>query len=290
MFDVIYRFDPDRARVNQQPADAAQALRRLEEGNRDFASILSNGPNTPPSGSQILYIDPDDVGIGEEGRAPRQQPFAAVLGCSDARVPTELVFNQACNQLFVVRVAGTVICQEVLGSFDYAIQHLGGGLQLLVALGHSQCGAVSAAVDAFLRPVDYLKVASSHPLRSVVNSLFPAVSSAAAALARCHGEGVTRLPGYRAALIETAVNFNAALAAIVLRQEFPEACANGLRVVFGVYDLVTRRVGVRLADPAPGDREVHLIEPPTEPEAARRLGELVANSDYIQGLLAGLGR
>ncbi len=285
MFDIIYRFDPTHGAVAPPPTTADEAQRRLEEGNREYAAILG-GPNAVPSGSRILYFDLDDIGIGTAGAAPRQQPFAAVLGCADARVPTELVFNQACNELFVVRVAGNVLGQEGLGSFDYAVQHLHAGLRLLVVLGHSQCGAVTAAADVFLRPVDYMEIASSHPLRSVVNSLFPAVCGAAAALSRVWGEEVTRRPGYRAALIETAVTFNAALTAIALRQELVDGTDNNLRVVFGVYDLATRRVGVPLADRGAEDESL-LSQAPRGQEESRRLGAQVAGSAHIQRLLTG---
>jgi carbonic anhydrase len=98
-------------------------------------------------------------------------------------VPIELVFDQACNDLFVVRVAGNVLGQEQLGSVGYAMDHLGQHLKLLVALGHSRCGAVTAAVDAFLRPTEYLGLLSNHYVRAIVNSLLPAVRGAAAALA-----------------------------------------------------------------------------------------------------------
>ena len=75
-----------------------------------------------------------------------------MLGCSDARVPIELIFNEGPNDLFVVRVAGNGLGGEVFGSLSYAVEHLGGSLKLVVVLGHSGCGAVSAAVDAVLNP------------------------------------------------------------------------------------------------------------------------------------------
>ena len=78
----------------------------------------------------------------------------AVLGCSDARVPIELIFKEGPNDLFVVRVAGNGLGSEVLGSLKYAVEHLGGSLRIIVVLGHSGCGAVSEAVDAFLEPPD----------------------------------------------------------------------------------------------------------------------------------------
>jgi carbonic anhydrase len=289
MFDIIYRFDPSQP-AGRVPADADEARGLLEEGNREFSSILGGPTDAAPSGSRVFLVDLDDIGIGAGGSAPRQQPFAVVLGCSDARVPTELIFNRACNELFVVRVAGNVLGAEGLGSIDYAVANLRAGLKLLVVLGHSQCGAVTAAVDAFLRPAEYLALASSHPLRAVVNSLFPAVRGAAAALSYVCGEGVERQPGYRAALIEAAVPLNAALQAAVLQDDFATPSGGALRAAFGVYDLVTRRVGVPLEDPTTVDREVHLLEPPRDLEGFRRLGLQVAGSDYVRRRLTGAAR
>ena len=154
------------------------------------------------------------------GKVPRQQPYAVVLGCSDARVPVELLFNRAANELFVVRVAGNVLGQEQLGSIDYAVQHLGKSLKLLVVLGHSQCGAVTAAVDAFLKPSNYLAFSQDHHQRVIINSLFPAVRGAVTTLTHVWGPNCEQLPGYRAVLIETSVVLNAALTASILHQEF----------------------------------------------------------------------
>ena len=85
-----------------------------------------------------------------ENRGPKQRPFAAVLGCSDARVPIELIFNEGPNDLFVIRVAGNGLGSEVLGSLKYAVEHLGGSMKIVAVLGHSGCGAVSSAVDVYL--------------------------------------------------------------------------------------------------------------------------------------------
>src|SRR5438128_85272 len=217
--DIIYRYDPRNPLGSSPPANAGAACRVLEDGNREFAGLLdsfiaSNAPCT-----RIVPFDPRDLGMADtHGTAPQQRPFAVVLGCSDARVPTELVFNQACNSLFVVRVAGNVLGSECLGSIDYALEHLGESVKVLVVLGHSGCGAVTAAVDAFLLPGRYLDVAPSHPLRAVVDRLFLPVRAAARALEVAWGSGVASRPGYRLALIEAAVTLNAALTAATLRQ------------------------------------------------------------------------
>jgi carbonic anhydrase len=216
---------------------------------------------------------------------PRQEPFAVVLGCSDARVPIELVFDQACNDLFVVRVAGNVLGQEQLGSIGYAMDHLGQHLKLLVALGHSRCGAVTAAVDAFLRPTEYLGLLSNHHVRAIVNSLLPAVRGAAAALAVQWGEGVAGQRGYRAALIECAVVLNAALTASILRAEFDDPGAP--EVLFGVYDLGTRRVQVPLAPPPDGALDVCLVGAPTSRDEFRQLAIRVVGSPLVGRLLSG---
>src|SRR5262249_34668879 len=129
------------------------------------------------------------------------------------------------------------------GSIDYAAQNLGQHLKLLVVLGHSHCGAVTAAADAFLKPADYLGLSSSHHIRAIVNSLFPPLRGAAAALVLHWGEGVTKPTAYRAARTELAVRITAALKSTSLQEEFADD-ARDRRVVFGVYDLATRRVNV----------------------------------------------
>jgi carbonic anhydrase len=279
MFDLIYRFDPRQGGVRQAPADAEEARRRLAEGNQAYSSILSK-----PSGSLVIACDPQDIGVAVEGGAPRQQPFAVVVGCSDARVPIELIFDRACNELFVVRVAGNILGQEGLGSIDYAVENLGASLRLIVVLGHTHCGAVTAAADAFLRPAEYLSVAPSHTLRAVVNNLFPAVQAAAVSLSGVCGDGVKKAPGYRETLIETAIVFNAALTAAMLHQEFGGERGKGRRTVFGVFDLATRQVGAPL-DAASPERTPGLVEPPIGPEACRAFAAQVVRSGYIQRVL-----
>jgi carbonic anhydrase len=160
--EIIYRHDADEADARPRPRDALEAHARLDAGNREFAALfegLSDGAGTE---RHIIPVDPRDLGLlaSERGSAPAQRPFAAVLGCSDARVPIELIFNEGPNDLFVVRVAGNGLGSEVLGSLRYAIDHLGGSLKLVVVLGHSGCGAVSAAVDVFLNPHTYLALAT----------------------------------------------------------------------------------------------------------------------------------
>ena len=112
-----------------------------------------------------------------------------MLGCSDARVPIELIFNEGPNDLFVVRVAGNGLGGEVLGSLKYAVEHLGGSLKLIVVLGHSGCGAVSAAVDVFLKPEAYLDARGQAHLRGILDRLLVVVHAAAKRMAAVHGTG-----------------------------------------------------------------------------------------------------
>ena len=122
-------------------------------------------------------------GLEPDGQAiPQQRPFAAVIGCSDARVPIELVFNEGPNDLFVIRVAGNGLGGDVLGSLKYAVEHLSGSLRLVVILAHSGCGALTAAVDVFLEPAAYLALATQHALRNILDRQLIVVQACAKTL------------------------------------------------------------------------------------------------------------
>jgi carbonic anhydrase len=285
MFDIIYRFDPSRRQSRRLPTNADEARRTLEQGSEEFASLGAGAAGEGCDTSRVIYFNLADVGVDPQQDVPKQEPFAAVLGCSDARVPMELVFDRACNELFVVRVAGNVLGREELGSLDYAVEYLGESLKLLVVLGHSRCGAVTAAVDTYLRPGDYLGLASNHPLRAIVDSIFPAVRGADRILSEVWGEDVRLRPGYRSALVETAIVVNAALTASALREEFTAEGRPHPAVVYGVYDLALRRVHVPLegeAAPAPPAR---LAEPPRTLDDFRELGRQVATSAHLRKIL-----
>lgn len=124
--------DPKPSPEEPFPKDAKEALRRLIAGNKRFVTEQPEHGRTSKEWRKEL--------------AGGQQPFAAILGCSDSRVIPELVFDQGLGDLFVVRVAGNVIATDVLGSLQYAGYHL--KVPLLVVLGHEGCGAVAAALDA----------------------------------------------------------------------------------------------------------------------------------------------
>jgi carbonic anhydrase len=200
-------------------SNAAQV--RLNDGNQAFAALLAGMTDENGRVQNIVSVDPRDLGLlADDPALPKQRPFAAILGCSDARVPVELIFNEGPNDLFVVRVAGNGLGPEVLGSLKYAVEHLGGSLKLIVVLGHSGCGALTAAVDVFLNPTDYLSLTTKHPLRSILDGLLVVVQASAKKIQEAFGPDVSHHPGYRQALIEASIVTNSALAAYSLQQEF----------------------------------------------------------------------
>ena len=154
-----------------------EARRELETGNLRYARWVDHCTQARTSGgdppSYVVPCTATDLGIlSVEGTAVKQAPFAILLGCSDARVPAEMIFGQLRNNLFVVRVAGNVLSEEHQGSIEYALHHLAESIRIIVVLGHTNCGAVSAAVDTYLNPWAYLTTAPSPALRSIVDRLF----------------------------------------------------------------------------------------------------------------------
>jgi carbonic anhydrase len=135
---------------------ALEALQRLREGNLRFASSESS----------------HDTRSGRERRnelAAGQEPFAAILGCSDSRVPVEIVFDQGLGDLFVIRVAGNVVAPSQIGSVEFAAERF--GLRLVVVLGHSRCGAIQATLEQLQRPREN----QSRNLTSIVDRIRPAI-------------------------------------------------------------------------------------------------------------------
>jgi carbonic anhydrase len=283
--DYIYRFDPKNPSTKSPPADAAVARRNLEDGNRTFARWMAScQASTLGPGTQPLYVvqcNGLEVGMARrEGGIPKQTPFAVVVGCSDARVPTEMIFGQGFNDLFVIRVAGNVLGDVCLGSIDFAVEALSESVKLLVVLGHSGCGAVSGAVDAYLRPLKFWSRSTSPALRTILQKLFVAVRESANAFTEVWGRDAREAPGYRDALIETAVALNAAQSAFALRQEVELAGRWEIEVLYGVYNLFNHQVSMP-NDPLapPTDENVNLAHAPSNPREfhalAVRMAELL---------------
>ena len=282
--DIIYRYEANETSSRVLPTDSDTALRRLNSGNSDFAALLDHVKSE--SGiQQIIPVDPRDLGLDSDvAGTPKQRPFAAVLGCSDARVPIELIFNEGPNDLFVIRVAGNGLGLEVLGSLKYAVDHLGGTLKLIVVLGHSGCGALTAAVDMFLNPGDYVAIAAKHSIRSILDRSLIVVQASANKLVSAFGASVTRNPGYRQALIEASIVTNAALSAYSVQQEFITHDLPELQAVYGVYVLETREVWA----PRSGDiKGIGLAPPPRDLAGFADLADAVVRSERIASYISG---
>ncbi len=269
--DYIYRFDPQNPSAKPSPPDAEAARRQLEDGNRMFsrwmASCRSSDLTKGDEPRYVVACNGLEVGmVRREGGMPKQSPFAVVVGCSDARVPTEMIFGQGFNDLFVIRVAGNVLGDVCLGSIDFAVNALSESVKVVVMLGHSGCGAVTGAVDAYLRPMKFWSRATSRTLRSILHKIFVAVRESANGLKEVWGPDARDMPGYREALIETAVCLNAAQAAFDLRQEIEQAGRWEIEVLYAVYSLHNHQVMMPV-DPAapPSDENVRLAYAPTNP-------------------------
>jgi carbonic anhydrase len=283
--ELVYRYGSPHAHTRQQPPDAASARARLNGGNRAFAALLDHFDETGGPARSIVDLDPRDVGLDAGGHhAPAQHPFAAILGCSDARAPIELLFGEGPNELFVVRGAGNGLGADSLGSLSYAVDNLGESLRLIVVLGHSGCGALTAAVDALLEPNRYLSMASDFALRSIVDRSLPVVDASARHLAQAYGVDAATSAGYRRALIETSIAANAALAAHWARRYFRRAEARGVQAAYGVYLLETREIW---SPPFGPGSTSGLGEPPKDAAGLADLSTAMVRSDRIAQLLEG---
>lgn len=194
--------------------DAITALQRLREGNHRFVNNLSS---TEPLSTHTRRAE----------LATYQEPFAIILGCSDSRVPAELVFDQGLGDLFVIRVAGNIVAPSQIGSVEFAVSRF--GTRLVVVLGHSQCGAILATLDVLTHGND----SSSKNIRSIVDRVKPSV------------EGLlhTELKHNHDALVNEAVRANVRASANQLRHgsEIIERLVetDGLLVVGAEYSLDT---------------------------------------------------
>ncbi len=245
--DVIYRYDPFAPLTARQIPDAKAALDALVQGNDRFKDVVHRMQERTMGGGAgdpiIIPMSPMTSGLPlYPGAMPVQAPFAVVLGCSDARVPTEAVFDQSFNDLFVLRIAGNVLGSECMGSLHYAIRNLKESLKLIVVLGHSKCGAVTAAVDTHLSPDAYVNIACTFPLRSLVDQIQIAVRGASHALEKYVGVAMPNKTMYRSLLVGITAYVNAAVSALELQRELRLYDDNGPQVVFGVYDFESLRV------------------------------------------------
>lgn len=136
--------------------DARQALETLKEGNRRFVAGMRHGSAKADAARRIEIAD-------------EQEPFAIILGCSDSRVPAEIIFQQGLGDLFVIRVAGNIVAPSQVGSVEFAATRF--GTRLVVVLGHTRCGAVQATLEESLKP----RESQSRNLMSIVDRIRPSV-------------------------------------------------------------------------------------------------------------------
>jgi carbonic anhydrase len=179
------------------------ALRQLIDGNRRFAE-----------GRLTSFAE--DLEILKAKTVEKQEPFAAVLSCADSRVPVELIFDQSIGHVFVTRVAGNIATSAIIASLEYGVAVL--GTKAIMVLGHANCGAVKASIEAKAVPG---QISALYP------NIRPAVDQAGSNL-------------------EAAIKANAKIQAGLLRQSSPvladQLKENQLKIVAGYYDLSSGKV------------------------------------------------
>jgi carbonic anhydrase len=184
-------------------ADSDSALNKLKEGNARFA------------GSTTSTARPTAAKRAETAQG--QHPFAVILGCADSRVSPEIIFDQNIGDLFVIRTAGDLVDDHALGSIEYAVEHL--GTRLVVVLGHTKCGAVTAAVASSKAP--------GH-IQSLVDDIEPAVEA---------------VQGKAGDTTELAVKENARRVAEAIRKRADLGeLAKEVRIIFAIYDLASGKI------------------------------------------------
>ncbi len=197
-----------------ESCDGREALERLREGNRRFVA----GEGTRD--------------LAEEHARRRQSieaqaPFAIVLGCSDARVPAEIVFDQGLGDLFVIRVAGNIVAPSQVGSIEFAADRF--GVRLVVVLGHSQCGAITATLESLARPATEASPNLGFIVSNIRSAIEPLIGSG-------------NLP-YTEELVSEAVRANIRASARHLREESEVLqrlmADEGLLIVGAEYSLET---------------------------------------------------
>ncbi len=193
-----------------EAANPADALAKLKAGNARFAA---GKPQCGPLTSRVAEL------------AGGQNPFAIVLGCSDSRVPVEVVFDEIPGNVFVVRIAGNYLTDDGLGSIEYSVAVLKS--KLLLVLGHSSCGAVSAAVS-------YVKNGTAQP--GHIQDLVAAIEPAAKAARSRPGDWIDNAIAENVRMNVQAMSARSS----IIREA---VASESLRVVGGVYDLHTAKVG-----------------------------------------------
>ena len=202
-----------------RPETAEQALEMLKQGNARFVENVQNPQSTLLASNALTHV---------------HEPFAIILGCSDARVPAEIVFDQGLGDLFVIRVAGNVVAPSQIGSVEFAAEKF--GTKLVVVLGHSHCGAVTACVETLINPDQQF----SPNLRSIVDRIRPSVYNLHE-IYTANGQDIDAQE-----LINRGIKANVRMSVTQLKHGsriLEDAVNNGSLIIVGaVYDLDTGKV------------------------------------------------
>jgi len=202
-----------------RPETAEQALEMLKQGNARFVENVQNHQSTLLASNALTHV---------------HEPFAIILGCSDARVPAEIVFDQGLGDLFVIRVAGNVVAPSQIGSVEFAAEKF--GTKLVVVLGHSHCGAVTACVETLINPDQQF----SPNLRSIVDRIRPSVYNLHE-IYTANGQDIDAQE-----LINRGIKANVRMSVTQLKHGsriLEDAVNNGSLIIVGaVYDLDTGKV------------------------------------------------
>ncbi len=196
---------------------ADEALKRLKTGNDRFVADEHDLADLTNQSRRANLLE-------------AQAPFAIILGCSDSRVPAEIIFNQGLGDLFVIRVAGNIVAPSLLGSVEFsAVQH---GARLVVVLGHTMCGAIQATISELKQP----SANRSPNLQSIVNRIQPSVQTLMESGLEHDHESLTKLA--------TRANIRASVAQLKHGSQILEnlVANEGLRIVGAEYSLQTGKV------------------------------------------------
>ena len=202
-----------------RPETAEQALEMLKQGNARFVENVQNPQSTLLASNALTHV---------------HEPFAIILGCCDARGPAEIVFDQGLGDLFVIRVAGNVVAPSQIGSVEFAAEKF--GTKLVVVLGHSHCGAVTACVETLINPDQQF----SPNLRSIVDRIRPSVYNLHE-IYTANGQDIDEQE-----LINRGIKANVRMSVTQLKHGsriLEDAVNNGSLIIVGaVYDLDTGKV------------------------------------------------
>lgn len=284
--DFTYRYRPKQSKPFFVPRDWREAELYLRVGNElsvrfhDACKHQGYAPGEWPSVVEISGPEAMGEPKGDDG-LPKQMPFALMLGCSDARVPTELLFGQEFNDIFNIRVAGNVLAEEGVGSLLYALRSFTPeregpnqrSLRVAAVIGHRGCGAVKATLQAFLDPIKDAAV-FGEPIGAILRRITsPALVLATEAINIVFGEGLGSDPAMLRTAIDLTVYLNAAWGAHQVHEwverEGPEISSR-VGVIYGVFDPHDWRV-----------RSLPPVEGKPEPET---FGRPPANQDELRSL------